>query len=161
MTNVQVIQRQSLPLIDHKTVNRLVEAFLAAENLHYDEVSIHFLDTETMCDLHAEFFDDPSPTDCISFPMDAPSDELGYKVMGDIFVCPETAFCYVKKNGGDAYEEITLYIIHGLLHLIGYDDIGDQDRATMQKAEAFHLEYIRNKNLWIQSARSGHRELEL
>jgi probable rRNA maturation factor len=137
--------------VDAKTVDLLVHAFVSKENLSYDEVSIHFIDNETMCAMHAEFFDDPSPTDCISFPMDDPdSDTLGYKVMGDVFVCPETAANYVKEHGGKVYEELTLYAIHGLLHLIGYDDITESDRTEMRAAEAFHLEHIRAENLWLK-----------
>ena len=148
---VQVIQRQSLVPIDDTTVDQLVHAFISAEELCYDEVSIHFIDTKTMCAMHEEFFDDPSPTDCISFPMDSPDgEELGYKIMGDVFVCPETAAEYVKEHGGNLYEEITLYTIHGLLHLIGHDDLEDEEQTAMRAAETFHLEHIRTKGLWLR-----------
>lgn len=148
--NINVIQDQTtLPLSD-ASVRRLVTAFCSAAQVQYDEVTIHFIDTKEMCALHAEFFDDPSPTDCISFPMDDPEEATsGYKVMGDVFVCPDTAAAYVKEHGGDIYEETTLYTIHGLLHLIGYDDIDEGDRAAMRSAESFHIERLKAKNLWL------------
>lgn len=118
-------------------------------DVKYDEVSIHFIDTPAICALHQQFFNDPTTTDCISFPMDD-ADATGYRVMGDVFVCPATAKDYVEVHGGDIYKETSLYVIHGLLHLLGYDDIDDDDRQEMRDAEKRYLEYIDKKKLWLQ-----------
>lgn len=148
--NVQVIQSQSIA-IDTTSVEKLVIDFTAFHGIRFDEATIHFVDTQTICDLHAKFFDDPTTTDCISFPMDAAGEE-GYLIMGDVFICPETAKDYVNTNGGDLYQEITLYTIHGLLHLIGYDDLDEEDRALMRSEEARYLEHVKVKGLWIQQS---------
>ncbi len=87
------------------------------EGKSYDEVSQHFVTTQEICSLHEEYFEDPSPTDV--FPFLLIMRMKGYKVLGDVFICPETAIEYVTENGGDPYEEMTLYIVHGLLHLMG------------------------------------------
>lgn len=146
--NVLVVQNQNSIKISEESVNKVIAEFLAFANIHYDEVSIHFVDNETMCDLHSDYFNDPSPTDCISFPMDD-TEVPGYRVMGDVFVCPETAIKYVKEHGGDVYQEITLYIIHGLLHLIGYDDIEEIENQAMRATETLHLEHLKKKNIWV------------
>lgn len=146
--NTLVIQNQKNLKISESSVKNVVKEFLIVANVHYDEVTIHFVDNETMCDLHNDYFDDPSPTDCISFPMDD-IETPGYRVMGDIFVCPQAAIDYVQKHGGDVYQEMTLYIIHGLLHLIGYDDVEDHENLAMREAEAFHIEHLKKKNIWI------------
>jgi probable rRNA maturation factor len=145
--NIHIFQNQSIP-IEAKSVEKLVADFTAFHGVRYDEASIHFVDTEAICALHAQFFNDPSTTDCISFPMDA-ADEPGFRVMGEVFVCPETARDYIKIHGGDIYREITLYVVHGLLHLIGYDDIEEQDRTSMRHEEAKYLEHVQAKKLWI------------
>ena len=75
--------------------------------------------------LHKEFFDDPSPTDCITFPVDS-------EYLGDIFVCPRVAEEYCPK---EPYVETSLYIIHAILHLLGYDDIEDSTRKVMHKEQ--------------------------
>ena len=148
--DVHVFQeREHLP-ISNASVKALVAEFTKFSKVKYDEVSIHFVNTEEICRLHAQFFDDPSPTDCVSFPMDEADDE-GYRVMGDVFVCPETATQYVKDHGGEAYKEISLYVVHGLLHLIGYDDISDEDRLEMRAAEASYLAQVENKSLWLKA----------
>lgn len=148
--DILVIQNQNDLKISSFSVKKVVLEFLFVANVHFDEVSIHFVDNETMCDLHAEYFDDPSPTDCISFPMDD-LEEIGYRVMGDLFVCPKTAIDYVMSAGGDVYQELTLYVIHGLLHLIGFDDVEEGDRLEMRKAETTHLEHLRLNGIWIHS----------
>lgn len=150
--NVQVIQNQIFISINTTSVEKLVIDFIAFHGLKFDEAAIHYVDTPTICDLHREFFDDPTTTDCISFPMDDDEDvDVGYKVLGEVFVCPETAVNYVKINGGDVYREITLYTVHGLLHLLGYDDIEEEDRLQMRAEEARYLAHVESKGLWLKS----------
>ncbi len=93
-----------------------------------EEVALYFVSTKTICELHDQFFQDPSPTDCISFP-------LGETHLGEVFVCPATAVAYAEKKGLDPYREVNLYIIHGLLHLVGYDDRTPQEKRIMRKKE--------------------------
>jgi probable rRNA maturation factor len=146
--NVQVFQdQQDLP-ISEASVKALVTRFNAFHRVVFDEVTIHFVDTPAICDLHDQFFQDPSPTDCISFPMDS-ADEEGYKIMGDVFVCPETARQFVEVHGGNIYEEITLYIVHGLLHLLGFDDLSAEDEQVMRAEEARFLKFVKENNLWL------------
>ena len=148
--NIQVAQEQSLVPIDCQSVETLVMEFTQFHGVDFDEASIHFVDTPTICKLHQDFFDDPSTTDCISFPMDD-SDEDGYRVLGDVFVCPETALDYVKTHSGDVYHEVTLYTVHGLLHLLGFDDIDDEDRQEMRNEEARFLQFVNEKKLWLHA----------
>lgn len=149
--DVYVIQSQKYLSLSETSVKDLVKDFTVFAQVDYDEVSIHFVDTQTISDLHAQFFDDPSPTDCITFPMDAPDVE-GYRMMGDVFVCPETAAHFVKDHGGDVYQEITLYVIHGLLHLLGYDDIQEDDEKAMRAAEKEYLARVEKCGLWLRKS---------
>lgn len=111
---------------------------MAGEGRQPEEVSIRFVDTKTISEIHKEFFDDPSITDCMSFPIDD-------QVLGDVVVCPKVAIDY----GGDPYEETTLYIVHGLLHLMGYNDIEELDRQEMRMAEKRHLDTLKKKELML------------
>lgn len=152
-------------IIYHPSVRKLVRQFLKFHNKNCDEVSIHFIDTETISKMHADYFNDASTTDCISFPMDndaAEDDTIdefdreftgtkvkNYKILGEVFVCPETANAYAKKYSLDALKELTLYVVHGLLHLLGYDDLSPKDRKKMRMEEARFLEYTTTHDLWI------------
>lgn len=128
-------------------VEKLVRAVVSSEGQRCDEVSIQFVDTPTICQLHADFFADPSPTDCISFPIDDPAS--AYRVLGEVFVCPATAIEYAQTHQGDPYMETSLYIVHGLLHLMGYDDISPEDEAAMRAAEQRHMKALTEQHLLL------------
>ncbi len=144
--DVYIFDHQKALPFSHATVQAIATQVVSSEGQHYDEVSIHFVDTKEIIDLHQKFFDDPTPTDCISFPLDEP-EAAGYKVLGDVFVCPEVAITYAKEHQQNPYEEATLYVVHGLLHLLGYDDIDDTEREKMRDAEARHLKSLKKLGL--------------
>lgn len=138
--------------IHPKSVKLVVKEVLSLENSATDEVSIHFVTQEEIAQLHLEYFDDPSPTDCISFPIDANPDPI-YHILGEIFVCPKIALEYTLKSGkgtiDESYLEITLYVVHGLLHLLGYDDIETTDQLRMRQEEGRLMEHLIKNNLLI------------
>jgi len=145
--NITITNEQDDLLFDTSPLPGMVEEIVRHEGHHADEVSLNFVDEATICALHKRFFNDPSFTDCISFPMRQTG--LDYKILGEIFVCPLAAVSYTEGSGGDPYEEVMLYIIHGLLHLMGYDDIGAQESQEMRKAEKRHLDNLKQLNIRI------------
>jgi len=150
--HISVFNTQKRFPIDTSGVAYVVATVLQGEKQKADEASVHFVGKKKICALHAQYFDDPSTTDCISFPIDPP-DTCGYRVLGEVFVCPLTAFEYLKKHGkpqSELYEEITLYVVHGLLHLLGYDDIDLEDQKVMRKKEEFYMKKLKAKNLLLK-----------
>ena len=127
----------------------LVEAVLKCEKQKADEMAICFVGVKEMCALHEHFFDDPTLTDCISFPIDD-KEEKHYRVLGEVIVCPKVAFTFVEEHSGDPYHETSLYIIHGILHLLGYDDIKEKDRKEMRAAEKRVIRSLETKNLLLR-----------
>lgn len=146
--NIIAENRQTDLKIDPNQITPLAQAVIAYEGFHTDEVAIHIVSNEEMCELHNDYFDDPSPTDCISFPMDN-DDPSGFNTLGDVFVCPKIAIEYATEHKIDPYEELTLYIVHGLLHLMGYDDIEDEDREEMRAAEKKHMDHLKTLDLCL------------
>lgn len=102
------------------------------------ELSLAFVDKDEISRLHQEFMQDPSPTDVITFPGDPDFD-----LAGEICVCPHVASEYALKEGLNFSDELALYVIHGYLHLCGFDDIQDDDRAAMRLAEQQALKIAR------------------
>lgn len=139
---VSVSNRQRALAIDSKQVKKIVIEVVRFEKKTYDEVAIHLVNRETICALHADYFNDPSPTDCISFPL-ANIMERGYSMLGDVFVCPEEGLKFAHEHLLDPYDEVTLYIVHGLLHLMGYDDLEKKERAKMRSAERRHMKHLK------------------
>jgi probable rRNA maturation factor len=107
------------------SVRKLVQFFLQKKGVVCQELSVYFVSKKKISKLHADHFQDPSPTDCITFPLDQ-------DFLGEIFVCPQAALAYNPKH---PYEETTLYLLHALLHLLGYDDITSKERARMRREE--------------------------
>lgn len=125
---VYVANRQKDLKLSIKRAKVLVKAILLAEKVYCQELSIYFVTQKRIAELHGEFFDDPTPTDCITFPIDTVT-------LGEIFVCPKAAIEYCRKRGGDPLTETALYIVHGILHLLGYDDLEPIKRRAMRKKE--------------------------
>jgi probable rRNA maturation factor len=102
-------------------------------NLLHMEVSIAIVDDPAIHQLNCEYLDHDWPTDVISFVFD--SDEAEGRVEGEIIASAETATRLAAQAGWDAEDELLLYIVHGLLHLAGLDDIEPEDAAKMRQAE--------------------------
>lgn len=143
--DVHIFDQQQDLEIPHQIVSGIVQEVLRKEGERCDEVSIHFVDTPTICKMHKKYFDDPTVTDCISFPIDE-TDTGEYRVLGEVFVCPKTAIEYAHLHQTSPYRETTLYIVHGLLHLLGYDDLGETE-PQMRAAEKLHMKNLEGHNL--------------
>ena len=118
--SVLVSNRQESP-VDEATLAALAERTLVAEGRVGVELSLSFVGEEEMTDLHVRYMDEPGPTDVLSFPMD----EDG--LLGDVVVCPAEA----ARNNTDVDAELRLLVVHGVLHLLGYDHEADDDRRAM------------------------------
>lgn len=101
------------------------------------ELSLVFLTDAALAQLHADFLDDPTTTDVITFEGDA---TLG--VAGEICVSADTAAAFAKKHRGDFSTELTLYVVHGWLHLAGYDDLQPAKKRIMRRAEKRAMELL-------------------
>lgn len=131
---VRVSNRQDDLKISSTGVRSLVRYVLVNEKPDCKELSVYFVSERRICDLHRKFFNDPSPTDCITFP-------IGSETFGEIFVCPKAALRYAASAQADPYEEVALYMIHGILHLLGYNDLKTAERRMMRKKERECMAY--------------------
>ncbi len=93
--------------------------------------SIAIVDDETMRQLNAERLGHDWSTDVISFVLD----ELDGSVEGEVIASAETAAEICSAAGWSAMDELLLYIVHGLLHVAGMDDIQPEDRRAMRLME--------------------------
>src|SRR5690242_6694751 len=85
---------------------RLILFLISHLNIHTDELIVQFVTEKKICHVHKLLFDDPTPTDCISIPIDPPVKKRAvYHLLGEIFVCPKTAKIYAQKHGLDPQEE--------------------------------------------------------
>lgn len=73
-----------------------------------------------------------------------------YRHLGDVIVCPATALSLAKGNVSVFWDELSLYIVHGLLHLLGYDDTTPSERATMRRQERRALSLAKARKFILQ-----------
>jgi probable rRNA maturation factor len=113
---------------------------LRDEAISQAEISIAVVDDSTIAALHKEFLDDPTPTDVLSFVLENSPGLLE----GEVVASADTAKSYSKKYDWPAENELLLYVIHGTLHLVGYDDVTPKKRKKMREKET---EYLARFNL--------------
>jgi probable rRNA maturation factor len=129
--------------LDAASIRGLAEFVLEAEGAPAElEVSIAVVDDAAIAALNARHLNRDEPTDVLAFPMseqtpaaDQPSAEAGPSVLGDVVISAERAIAYCRAHGGDPLEELSLYLVHGLLHLLGYDDVTEAARRRMRARE--------------------------
>lgn len=102
------------------------------------ELSLVFLTDAALAALHGDFLGDPSRTDVITFAGDP-----GAGQAGEICVSVDTAAAYARTHRGKFAEELTLYLVHGWLHLAGYDDLAPAKKRRMRAAERRALGVLR------------------
>jgi probable rRNA maturation factor len=100
------------------------------------DLSILFVDEATMTDLHVTWMDEEGPTDVLSFPMDelrpgTDEERTPAGLLGDIVVCPSVAARQASEVGHPVEHELYLLVIHGILHLLGYDHAEPTEEAEM------------------------------
>lgn len=96
----------------------------------FGRVIIYIVDHQQMSDLHGKFFKDPSTTDVITFTYR--NEEM---VEAEIFVNYEFARDFSKENCLSVEDELFRYVIHGILHALGYDDQTEEERFIMKEKE--------------------------
>jgi probable rRNA maturation factor len=102
------------------------------------ELSIVFLTDPALARLHTDFMADPSPTDVITF-----NGDLAAGLAGEICLSVDTAAAYAARHRRDFATELTLYLVHGWLHLAGYDDLRPAPKRRMRTAEKRALALLR------------------
>ena len=118
----------------------LARFVLEAEEMEEDtEVSISFVDNDEIATLNEEYRGKSGPTDVLSFECDMDEDEAFPEgevfELGDVIIAPDVAETQAPGFGTTFEQEITLLLVHGLLHLCGYDHIEDDDAVEMQARE--------------------------
>lgn len=116
---------------------RLADFALERLRIHPQaELSIVLVDEDTMSAYHEKYMDEKGPTDVLSFPMDelrppADDDEPPEGLLGDIVLCPAVTARQAAEHDRSPDGEAEYLLVHGLLHLLGYDHATAEDRAEM------------------------------
>ena len=122
----------------------LAAAVLRDEGVAHGEMGLRFVDPGTMAELNLSHMGSPGPTDVLAFPIDGRSGRVHLPeqvpLLGDVVVCPAYAAAQAPDHAGDGHggslgDELALLVVHGVLHVLGYDHQSDTDAAAMQARE--------------------------
>lgn len=93
-------------------------------------VSLVFVERETIVDLNSRFLGREGATDVLSFPLDE-----GQGFLGEVVIAPEVARDQAREYGHDLQRELAYLVVHGLLHLLGYDHSDSGQKEEMREKE--------------------------
>ena len=144
----------------------LAEHVLKAEGVRGDaELSLLFVDEQTIGDLHKRFLGKEGPTDVLAFPIDEEPVEGGRSpdsggsgpgvvpgesndlptLLGDVVICPAVAERNAPDHAGTYEDEIALLLVHGILHLMGMDHVDEEEAVAMERREQELLDKFHRK----------------
>jgi probable rRNA maturation factor len=139
MIRVSVASPQEIVAIERARMRRTAIAVLEGEGIHEAEVSLAFVDNPTIHRLNKRYLQHDEPTDVLSFPLSEPN---ARRLAGELVISAETAKAQAESRGHPVEAELTFYVIHGLLHLCGYDDETPADAAAMHQRERHYLRQL-------------------
>jgi probable rRNA maturation factor len=124
--------------IDPRTIARRATKLLGLLDLRFTELSVMLCDDATITELNRDYRGLDKPTDVLSFPLDdAPFAGSGARrMLGDVVISVETARVQAARRGYPLLEELTSLLVHGLLHLAGFDHQDDADAQRMERRSA-------------------------
>ena len=128
-------RRICLPLL------RRITGFLLENclGLRESQLGIFLVAPKTMARLNAKFLRHEGPTDVITFDH---REVPGSSLFGEIYLCPEVADAQAAQFRTSMEEEVVRYVVHGVLHLLGYDDLAPLPRRRMKREEARLLKIL-------------------
>ncbi len=139
MLRIKVASPQETVPIDRPRLKDVARTVLEGEGVTAATVSLAFVDNATIHRLNKQFLNHDEPTDVISFPLSG----RGTKTLeGEIVIGAEVARARAAEMRHDEQHELALYVIHGLLHLCGYDDTTDATVRRMRARERHFLKIL-------------------
>ena len=149
---MKVLIRNEYPKIkvDTGKIKQQIGRVLSSLDCNECEISILFVGDQGIRDLNHRFRGVDRSTDVLSFPQlfEGLPEASGTLILGDVAISLETALRQTKKHGLSLEEELTLLLIHGILHLLGYDhEVSDHEDERMRKKtrELFTIIYPEKK----------------
>ena len=134
---LEILDEQDELAVDLERIREICERILVDGGITGGKMNVVLVNSDTIRQYNRDFLQHDYPTDAICFPIDDRRSE-GY-LEGEVLACTEIAAERAAEFGWSAEEELLLYIVHGVLHLTGFDDTTPEQRALMQEKERSYL----------------------
>jgi probable rRNA maturation factor len=129
--------------IDRGLMRQVARAVLEGEGVGDAEISLAFVDDATSQTLNQRYLQHDEPTDVLTFPLG----ESQGRLSGELVIGAEVAQTQAMERGHDVQVELALYVIHGILHLCGYDDRSPAQASKMRERERHYLALMKLPNI--------------
>ena len=140
------INNLTATIVDKKFLKGIAEKVLKGENKKKEYLSVAFVKKKRIRELNKKYRKEDRATDVLSFSKDSYS---AFKIpgsiegLGEIIICPEIIKKNAKRYNSTLKKELARVLIHGILHLLGYEhEEGGKDADKMRKKEEFYLSLI-------------------
>lgn len=117
-----------------ESLTQWANAVLSAEGLHEQEVTIRFTDEEESQQLNRDYRQKDKPTNVLSFPFEAPPG-IDISLLGDLIICAPVISREASEQNKAVDHHYAHMTIHGILHLLGYDHISEDEAYIMESKE--------------------------
>ena len=122
-----------------ETIQQWVEQALALENKDDAELTVRIVDESESAALNEEYRHKSNSTNVLSFPFECP-DEVELNLLGDLVICAPVVEREAKEQDKSSQAHWAHMLVHGVLHLLGYDHIEESDAQNMEAREIKILE---------------------
>ena len=142
---IQISSQQRIPRVKNRTIKQKLTKVLKDLACHEKELSILFTDNESIARLNDRYLGRKGPTNVLAFPMSGgPEPEFESAMLGDVVISVDTAINESKDLDEPLEYIIDRLIIHGILHLLGYDhEKSEAEARRMEKEEERLMALIR------------------
>jgi len=143
---------------DAGSVSAWIDAAAAVAGVESGEVTVRFVSVGEMTELNRQFRDQDKVTNVLSFEFEDPpgmaqATGMPSGILGDIVVCADVVEREARDFEIDRTDRFAHMIVHGLLHLVGYDHIQSDDAATMERAESAALTSVGLEDPWHEDVK--------
>ena len=128
-------EQTDVPVDEHRVVS-LARCAAVEEGVDpRAEITVLLVERSAMASLKERWLGETGATDVLAFPMDDQVPDEEPYILGDIVICPDVAREQAEEASKEVGAEVDLLLVHGFLHLMGYDHVKPQDARTMRHRE--------------------------
>lgn len=136
---------EAVPPFRRRVITEWLQGVAQEYGKRLAEVTFQFCDMEEIQKVNKEFLGHNYSTDVITF-----GQTLEEKVTADILLCPRQIALNAEEYGASYEEELLRVLVHGVLHLCGFDDLTNAEAQEMRAAEERALKHLTSKKVWLK-----------
>jgi probable rRNA maturation factor len=154
--NLVIANRQRVKKINTRLLKQIVGELFAELKITEAELGINLVATREMTLVNETFLQHTGSTDVITFDhAEKKKAKPQHSIHGELFVCVNVAMTQAKEFQTSWQAEVVRYIVHGVLHLLGYDDLKPDLRREMKRAENRLVQLLAKKFSFAQLSRTA------